>query len=310
MIEVKGITKHYGRNTAVHDVSFTISQEGTIGFLGPNGAGKSTIMNIITGYVSASEGSVRVNGLDVVEHPLEVKRTIGYLPEQPPLYSEMTVDEYIRFVSEAKGLRRSELKLQSEWAMERVRIKDVKKRLIKNLSKGYKQRVGLAQAIVGNPSILILDEPTVGLDPKQITEIRDLIAELSAGRTIILSTHLLAEAQAVCSQVMIMNKGRIIAVDAPRNLANRLRTVNRLFMRIGAGPEAIAASLKSVAAVKSFDIRQSHEEGAHDITLETETGIDMRGEICFALCAHGCNILLMQPEDMSLEQVFLQLTDE
>ena len=232
MIEVKNLVKRYGNHLALDNVSFTIQKGEVVGFLGPNGAGKSTTMNIITGYLSSTEGDVLVDGVSVLEQPEKAKQKIGYLPELPPLYTDMTVNEYLSFVCDLKGVPAKQKEETLARVTKQARISDVRKRLIRNLSKGYKQRVGIAQALVGDPELLILDEPTVGLDPKQITEVRDLIKNLSEEHTLIISSHILAEVQAVCDRVIIINKGRIVATDTPDNLAKSAIKSNKLEMRI------------------------------------------------------------------------------
>lgn len=236
MIEIQNLTKSYGQIKAVDDISFTVEKGEVLGFLGPNGAGKSTTMNIITGFIPSTEGTVKVNGFDIMESPAEVKRRIGYLPELPPLYMDMTVSEYLNFAADLKNVSKRQKKSQMTDIMDLVKLTDVRGRLIKNLSKGYKQRVGLAQALMGNPEVLILDEPTVGLDPKQIIEIRKLIKALGKQHTIILSSHILPEVSAVCERVVIINKGKIAAVDTPENLSKGMGTVSKISATI-AGPK-------------------------------------------------------------------------
>ena len=237
MIEIQNLTKKFGQITAVDDLNFTVNKGEILGFLGPNGAGKSTTMNIITGYLPSTEGTVKVDGFDIMESPTEVKKRIGYLPEHPPIYMDMTVKEYLDFVSDLKLVERRQKKAQMNNVMELVNITDVRDRLIKNLSKGYKQRVGLAQALIGSPDVLVLDEPTAGLDPKQIIEVRKLIKTLGKKHTIILSSHILPEVSAVCERVVIINKGKIVAVDTPDNLSKGLGIASRLSVTID-GPKS------------------------------------------------------------------------
>jgi len=291
-------------------VSFTVEKGEIVGFLGPNGAGKTTTMNIITGYISATEGSVKVDGFDILEEPEEVKKRIGYMPEFPPLYLDMTVQEYLNFVSDIKKIDRKTKKQSMEKIMDMVKIGDVRKRLIKNLSKGYRQRVGLAQALIGAPPVLILDEPTVGLDPKQIIEIRNLIKELGKDHTIILSSHILPEVSAVCERVLIINKGKIVASDTPENLSKRLGDTGRLSVRV-AGPERqVVKLLRELPGVKSVDSTGAKEPGTVDLLVEAEKDIDIRRPLFHALSRAEYPILQMKPIDLTLEEIFLQVTTE
>ena len=259
MIEVINLTKQYGQHKAIDNISFTVEKGEILGFLGPNGAGKSTTMNIITGYISATEGTVKVDGYDILEQPEEVKKRIGYLPELPPLYMEMTVEEYLKFVCHIKKVKPQKQKEVLGKVMNAVKITDMRKRLIKNLSKGYRQRVGLAQAMIGEPQVLILDEPTVGLDPKQIIEIRNVIKSLGKDHTIILSSHILSEVSAVCDRVLIINKGKIVAIDTPENLAKRLSQSNKMLLRIKASKDKALNIVKGVKSVKTAEITGSRE---------------------------------------------------
>ena len=310
MVQVINLTKRYGQHVAVDQVSFTVEKGEIVGFLGPNGAGKTTTMNIITGYISATEGSVKVDGFDILEEPEEVKKRIGYMPEFPPLYLDMTVQEYLNFVSDIKKIDRKTKKQSMEKIMDMVKIGDVRKRLIKNLSKGYRQRVGLAQALIGAPPVLILDEPTVGLDPKQIIEIRNLIKELGKDHTIILSSHILPEVSAVCERVLIINKGKIVASDTPENLSKRLGDTGRLSVRV-AGPERqVVKLLRELPGVKSVDSTGAKEPGTVDLLVEAEKDIDIRGPLFHALSRAEYPILQMKPIDLTLEEIFLQVTTE
>jgi gliding motility-associated transport system ATP-binding protein len=293
---------------AIDGLSFRIDKGEILGFLGPNGAGKSTTMNIITGYLSASDGRVLIDDLDVLEHPNEVKRKIGYLPEQPPLYLDMTVLEYLKFAAEIKSVPKSEIKPSLNRIMEVVKIDDVQHRLIKNLSKGYRQRVGLAQALVGNPEILILDEPTIGLDPKQIIDMRNLIKTLGKDHTIVLSSHILPEISAVCQRVLIINRGKIAASDTPENLSQRIAGKSRLSLRIEGSSRDVKSGLSKVAGVKRVEVQKSPEEGTVDVLIEAEQDRDVRREVFKAMSSAGHPILLMRPMDLSLEDIFLQLT--
>lgn len=309
MIEIKNLTKRYGEKCAVDDISFTVNQGEVLGFLGPNGAGKSTTMNILTGYISYTEGQVTVDGFDVAEHPMECKRKIGYLPEQPPLYLDMTVSEYLNFVYEAKGVKDNRT-AHLDAVMTLVRIKNVQGRLIKNLSKGYRQRVGIAQALVGNPEILILDEPTVGLDPKQMIEIRNLIKGLGKNRTVILSSHILSEVSAICERVVIIDHGKIMAVDTPENLSRRLKGDSKSLIRVDGDKGSVLNILRGISGVTQVDELGQKEEGTYDFLIDCEDGADVRRDIFRALSAADMPILLLKPQDLSLEDVFLKLTDE
>ncbi len=309
MIRAENLTKRYGKHIAIDTLNFTIEKGEILGFLGPNGAGKTTAMNIITGYLSSTEGSVYVDDMDVLEHPIEVKKKIGYLPEQPPLYLDMTVEEYLTFAGQIKLIDKNELRRNLEKIYDLVKIADVKGRLIKNLSKGYKQRVGLGQALLGNPEILILDEPTVGLDPTQIIEIRNLIKELREDHTIVLSSHILPEVSAVCERVLIINQGIIVASDTPGNLSKRLLGANRLSLRVGGEKEAIQKAVGSVDGIESAEVEPSRDEaGTCDVVIVAEKEKDIRSEVFFALSKARCPILIMRPMDLTLEDIFLHLT--
>lgn len=309
MIRAENLTKRYGKHVAIDKLNFTIEKGEILGFLGPNGAGKSTAMNIITGYLSSTEGSVYVDDMDVLEHPIEVKKKIGYLPEQPPLYLDMTVEEYLTFAGQIKLIRKEELKRSLEKIYDLVKIADVKERLIKNLSKGYKQRVGLGQALLGSPEVLILDEPTVGLDPMQIIEIRNLIKELREDHTIVLSSHILPEVSAVCERVLIINQGIIVASDTPENLSKRLLGANRLSLRVRGDKETIQKAVGSVGGIESAEINPSREEAdTCDVIIVAEKDNDIRSDVFFALSKAECPILIMRPMDLTLEDIFLHLT--
>jgi ABC-2 type transport system ATP-binding protein len=309
VIRAENLTKRYGKHIAIDTLNFTIEKGEILGFLGPNGAGKTTAMNIITGYLSSTEGSVYVDDMDVLEHPIEVKKKIGYLPEQPPLYLDMTVEEYLTFAGQIKLIDKNELRRNLEKIYDLVKIADVKGRLIKNLSKGYKQRVGLGQALLGNPEILILDEPTVGLDPTQIIEIRNLIKELREDHTIVLSSHILPEVSAVCERVLIINQGIIVASDTPGNLSKRLLGANRLSLRVGGEKEAIQKAVGSVDGIESAEVEPSRDEaGTCDVVIVAEKEKDIRSEVFFALSKARCPILIMRPMDLTLEDIFLHLT--
>ena len=308
MIEVTNLVRRYGPHIAVDHASFKIEKGEIVGFLGPNGAGKSTTMNILTGYLSATEGTVKVDGQDILEYPTEIKRKIGYLPENPPLYQDMTVREYLSFSGEIKGIPPKERKGRMNRIMETVGVQDVSKRLIKNLSKGYRQRVGLAQAMIGEPQVLIMDEPTAGLDPKQILEIRDLIIELGKDRTIILSSHILPEVSAVCKRVLIINKGRLVADDTPENLAKRILGGSHILLRMDASEAAVSKALGKVSSITKLEFRESQEPGAVEAIAEAAEDVDIRRDLFRALAAADIPILMMRSQDMSLEDIFLNLT--
>ncbi len=310
MIQVEHVTKRYGRQAAVDDISFEIKEGEILGFLGPNGAGKSTTMNVITGYISATGGSVKVDDMDILDHPEEVKRKIGYLPEFPPLYMDMTVEEYLTFVSRIKRVAPSGIGKGVAKIMQIAGISDVKGRLIKNLSKGYKQRVGLAQAIVGNPEVLILDEPTVGLDPKQIIEIRNLIRELGKNHTIMLSSHILSEVSAVCDRVLIINKGKIVASGTPDELSNRMSFSNKLELRVKGNKNDIMKEINKVEGIESIYVDKVLEKGTVDIRIEAKKDMDIRESLFYVLANAKLPILSMKSMDLSLEEVFLQVTGQ
>jgi len=310
MIEVKNLTKRYGAKAAVDNISFTVKEGEILGFLGPNGAGKTTTMNIITGYSSSTEGTVTVGGIEIFENPIAVKSQIGYLPEHPPLYLEMTVKEYLSFMYDLKKVKVPGLSKQRhiEEICGHVRITDVYKRIIKNLSKGYRQRVGLAQALLGNPSVLILDEPTVGLDPKQIIEIRNLIKGLGKKHTIILSSHILPEVQATCERVVVINKGKIIADDTPDNLSRAMSTDHKLTIRVDGPEDDVQRLLSKIPGMLRVDKLGPREDSVYDYSMEAEPGADIRREVFKRLAERSWAILGLKSSELSLEDVFLQLT--
>lgn len=309
MIELRNLVKRYGDHLAVDHLNLTIEDGKIYGFLGPNGAGKSTTMNMITGYLSATEGEVLINGHNILTEAEEAKRCIGYLPEVPPLYQDMTVTEYLSFCAELKKVPKAERSGQIAQVLEMTRLEDVSGRLIKNLSKGYKQRVGLAQAILGFPPILILDEPTVGLDPKQITEIRDLIRTLSEKHTVILSSHILSEVQAICDQIIIISHGRLMANDSAETLEEHLRSGARLKLQAVAEPETVMEILSGVAGILKTDI-SGCTGGVTTAMLELESGSDPRVELFFAFAKRETALIELSMQSASLEQVFLELTED
>lgn len=308
MIEINGLTKRYGKKMVLDHISFRVEKGEILGFLGPNGAGKTTTMNILTGYLSSSEGTVTVDGFDILEQPFEVKRRIGYLPEQPPLYFDMTVTEYLDFVFDLKKADGNKAE-QIDRILKMVYIDDVKGRLIKNLSKGYKQRVGLAQALIGDPEVLVLDEPTVGLDPKQIIEIRNLIGELGKSHTIILSSHILPEVSAICERVIILNKGKIVATDTPDMLSKKM-IGNRYLLRVCGGKEAIEAVLSETGSLSLVEYGGVSEEGTHDFEIVFSDVTEGRIALFYQLAEQKLPMVQLQPLDMSLEEVFLRVTQE
>lgn len=309
MIEVTNLVKRYGDHTAVDHLSFQIEKGKIYGFLGPNGAGKSTTMNMITGYIASTEGKVVIDGHDILEEPEEAKKCIGYLPEQPPLYFDMTVLEYMKFAADLKKIPRKERESMIEEVMDMVKITDMKNRLIKNLSKGYRQRVGLAQAILGYPEVIILDEPTVGLDPKQIIEIRSLIKELKKKHTVILSSHILSEVSAVCDYVLIVSHGRLVASDTPDNLSRLAEGSNTLNMLIKGEKELIENGLKEIDKIKETELAFNEEEGVWNVSVSTEEQEDIREEVFLKMAELHCPILEMKSKKVSLEEIFLELTE-
>lgn len=309
MIEVKNLVKKYGDHLAVDHLSFHVEKGQIYGFLGPNGAGKSTTMNIMTGYIASTEGEVWIDGHNILEEPEEAKRCIGYLPEQPPLYFDMTVLEYLKFAAELKKIPKKEREEQVLQVMELVGITQMAQRLIKNLSKGYKQRVGLAQAILGYPPIIILDEPTVGLDPKQIIEIRDLIKKLSEEHTIILSSHILSEVSAVCDYIMIINQGKLVASDTTEHLMTQSMGTNTLELTIKGTKEETEELLRDVEEIKSIEWKGT-EEGSVSLVVTTEEKTDIREKLFYRMAEAKMPILGMQFTKVSLEDIFLELTQK
>lgn len=310
MIEVNNLVKRYGDHTAVDHLSFKIEKGKIYGFLGPNGAGKSTTMNMITGYIASTEGTVTIDGHDILEEPEQAKKCIGYLPEIPPLYFDMTVLEYMNFAADLKKIPKNEKKSMVEEVMEMVKISDMRNRLIKNLSKGYRQRVGLAQAILGYPEVIILDEPTVGLDPKQIIEIRDLIKSLKKKHTVILSSHILSEVSAVCDYVLIISHGKLVASDTPDNLGKLAQGSNNLSLLVKGDKDKIRILLGEIEGIKEIAINTAKDQEGWEVKLSTEENIDIREEVFFKMAEHHYPILEMQSKKVSLEEIFLELTED
>lgn len=308
MIEVRNLVKKYGNHLAVDHLNFTVESGQIYGFLGPNGAGKSTTMNIMTGYLGATEGEVLINGHNILEEPEAAKHFIGYLPEMPPLYVDMKVREYLTFVAELKKLPKSEREEQIDKVIDMVQLEDVEERLIRNLSKGYKQRVGLAQAILGFPEIIILDEPTVGLDPKQIIEIRQLIRELAKEHTVILSSHILAEIQEVCDYIMIISKGHLVASDTPENLEKTLSNQRQTELVAKGKMETVQQILESMEGLQNVEITEGKEEGTTQAVFTSKQGTDSREAMFYAFAEAKCPLLQIVDSQTSLEDVFLELT--
>jgi gliding motility-associated transport system ATP-binding protein len=309
VIEVQHLTKRYGPVTAVDDISFRVERGEILGFLGPNGAGKTTTMRVLTGYMPATDGKAIVAGFDVFDQPIEAKRRTGYLPETPPLYPDMSVLEYLQFVARIKGVPGNERRERIQAVMRRTRIDDVANRLCAKLSKGYRQRVGLAQALIHNPDVLILDEPTAGLDPKQIIETRQLIKELAGDHTIILSTHILPEVSQTCQRVVIINKGRVVAVDTPDNLTGRMRGAETLYVEVDAmGADAVPTLLRVPGVTRVVETDRRDAAAAYQV--ESEHGHDVRRELARAVVTSGWGLMELRPMRVSLEDVFLSLITE
>ena len=310
MIEISNLVKKYGDHVAVDNLSLTIEPGKIYGLLGPNGAGKSTTMNILTGYIGATSGTVKINGYDILNQPEEAKKCVGYLPELPPLYMDMTVAEYLKFVAELKKIEKKKRKEMINDAMEMTGVSYVSERLIKNLSKGYRQRVGFAQAVLGYPQIIILDEPTVGLDPKQIIEIRELIKKLGENHTVILSSHILTEISAVCDHVFIISKGKLVASDATENLINLMSTEQNIDI-IAKCDEAVARQvIENVSDVKEVKFEQPEEDDTVKFVVRAQKGCDIREVLFKAFCDRNITLLEMHSAVKSLEDVFLELTGE
>jgi ABC-2 type transport system ATP-binding protein len=307
LISVENLTKRYVTKTAIEGMSFRVEKGEILGFLGPNGAGKTTTMRIITGYMPSTEGSVKVDGFDVAEQPLETRRRIGYLPENPPLYTEMTVKAYLKFVAKLKGVSGVKVEDDVNRAMDRVNITDVQDRLIAKLSKGYKQRVGIAQALLNDPPVLILDEPTIGLDPKQIQEVRELIKSLAGNHTVVLSTHILPEVEQTCHRVIIIDRGKIVAVDTPQNLRSQIQGGLRVFIEVDGPVADVLAAMKAMPGVASVRVN-TQDDRRSTFHVDVDGGRDIRSDLARTVVQGGWGLLALQSENMSLEDIFIKLT--
>lgn len=308
MIEINNLVKNYGAKFAVDDISFKVGKGEIVGFLGPNGAGKSTTMNILTGYLSSTSGEAKVGGIDILENPNEAKKLIGFLPEQPPLYIDMTVNEYLNFVYEIKNCKLNRKK-HIEEVRQVTKIDDVQNRLIKNLSKGYRQRVGIAQALIGNPPVIIFDEPTVGLDPKQIIEIRNLIRNLGKSHTVILSTHILSEVQSVCDRIIIINEGKIIADEKTESITRVVEENRRYSLKVCGPQRDVQNALKNLPGVISVEITGERELDSYTYIVEAEKGVDIRKPIFYAMCEKQWPLIGIEALGMNLEEVFIRIMD-
>ena len=309
MIKIEHLVKNYGPNCAVDDISFEVKKGEIVGFLGPNGAGKSTTMNILTGYLSATSGSVSIAGLDILDSPLEAKKHIGYLPEQPPLYLDMTVEEYLIFSYNLKGCKLNRDKHLAE-ICEVVKINDVYKRVIKHLSKGYRQRVGIAQALIGSPEVIIFDEPTVGLDPKQIIEVRNLIRTLGKDHTVILSTHILQEVQAVCDRIVIINKGKIVADELTENITRTVENNRRYTLKICGPQKEVLEMLKAKPGIVYAELLSQRDGDAYSYMIESDVGVDIRKSLFYTLAEKKWPLVGMEALGMSLEDIFITIVDQ
>ena len=309
MIEVKNITKKYGNVTAVDNINFKIEEGEIIGLLGPNGAGKSTTMNMITGYIEPTEGEILVNGYDISKKPKKAKAQIGYMPEGVPLYSDLTVKEFVTYMAELKKVNRKERKEKVEKIIEQTGLKDVENKLTRNLSRGYKQRVSMAGALVGEPKILILDEPTVGLDPKQITEIRELIRELGKTHTIILSSHILSEVSQICNKVIIINKGKIVAIDTPENLEKKVTENNSIYVTVEDIDNKMEKITEKIAEIKEIKLIKENEDGTKQYVLESDKDVDLRKIIFNEFAKENITIFEMKKADTTLEDAFMKLIE-
>lgn len=308
MIEISGLTKKYGDIEAVKGISFTVNDGEILGFLGPNGAGKSTTLNIMTGCLSATDGTVKIDGCDILENPIEAKKNIGFLPEQPPLYGDMTVNEYLSFVYELKKCKLPK-KQHIKEICDLVKLNDVFNRLIRNLSKGYRQRVGIAQALIGNPKAIILDEPTVGLDPRQIIEIRNLIKMLGRDHTVVISTHILPEVQAVCDRVVVINKGVIVANEKTEDLTLAVSGARKLEAKIVGPQDEVLKELKSISGIRTVEVLGKMDTDSVTYVIESEGGVDIRKPLFFSLSRKGWALIGLEGADLNLEDIFLRLVD-
>ena len=309
MIELKNVTKKYGNFTAVDNISFSIEEGEIIGLLGPNGAGKSTTMNMITGFIEQTEGEIIIDGYNMLKKPKKAKKLIGYMPEGVPLYTDLTVKEFVNYMAELKQVNRKERKEKVNKIIEEAGLKDVEKKLIKNLSRGYKQRTSLAGALVGEPKILILDEPTVGLDPKQITEIRSLIKELGKTHTVILSSHILSEVSQICNKVIIINKGKMVAIDTPQNLENKVNTNNNIYLTVEDPENKVEQMKDKIEGIKNIKLIETNEDGTKHYSIETETDKDIRKTIFTEFAKENITIYEMKKQDATLEDAFMQLIE-
>ena len=310
MIEVKNVTKKYGNFVAVDNISFTVKDGEVVGFLGPNGAGKSTTMNMITGFIEPTEGSIVVNGYDVLKKPIQAKKQIGYMPEGVPLYTELTVKEFITYMAELKRVKRKERKEKVEKAIEETGLKDVEKKLIRNLSRGYKQRVSLAGALVGDPEVIILDEPTVGLDPKQITEIRKLIKNLGKNHTVILSSHILSEVSQICERVIIINKGKLIAIDTPENLEKKTDEKNVILLTVEDSKDNMLKLKKDIPEMLDCKLIKDNDDGTKQYMIESNANVDLRKQLFDILPKKEITIFELKKAEKSLEDAFITLIDK
>ena len=309
MIEVKNVTKKYGSTIAVDDISFEVKDGEVVGFLGPNGAGKSTTMNMITGFIEPTTGQIIVNGNDISKRPRKAKKEIGYMPENVPLYYELTAKEFVSYMAELKLVKRSERKQEVEKVLKETGLEDVKNKLIRNLSRGYKQRVSMAGALVGNPDVIILDEPTVGLDPKQITEIRSLIKELGKNHTVILSTHILSEVSQICERVIIINKGKIVAIDTPENLEKTTREKNGIMVTVE-DPKGNMSNLKEkIKEIENIELIKDNEDGTKQYLITTSTDMDLRKQLFEILPKDDIVIFELRKTETTLEDAFIKLID-
>ena len=309
MITISNLTKKYGDKYALDNISFNVKKGEVLGFLGPNGAGKSTTMNIITGYISYTDGSVNIDGYDILENPIEVKKKIGYLPEIPPLYLDMVVWDYLEFVYELKKIKTEDEKSHIQQVIDMVKIDNVKNRKIANLSKGYRQRVGLAGALIGDPEILILDEPTVGLDPKQIIEIRNVIKELGKEKTVILSSHILSEISAVCDRVIIINKGKLVAIDTPENLENKVSNKNCIYVTVEDPEDKMKDMKDKIEGAQKFELIEELEDGTKQYMVESKENVDLRKVLFTELAKENITIFEMKKADSTLEDAFMKIIE-